>query len=222
MRINTNLLPSNFTILFLICLFPCILMAQPRFKAGIIAGVTASQIDGDLSAGYNKLGLQGGLRVIGRLTERTDASLEFLFSQRGAQREFIQNRFGDPLYPITLNYVEIPVQWHYKDWLIEGDDASKNFYRVSVNAGLSYARLLGSRLKDGPENPFYGLVPDYIKQNDISFVLGVNIFVNRHLGFTVRFNRSIGYMYDPRDHKIPPYNRAWNGHCLYFQTVYLF
>jgi Outer membrane protein beta-barrel domain len=222
MQINTNSLPSNFSILTIILLFPCILIAQPRFKAGIIAGLTASQIDGDLSAGYNKLGLQGGLRVIGRLTERTDASLEFLFSQRGAQRELVQNRYGDPLYPIALNYVEIPVQWHYKDWLIEGDDESKNYYRVAIGAGLSYARLIGSRMKDGPENPFFGLVPDFIKKNDLSFVLGFNFFANRHLGFSVRYNRSIVYMYDPRDHQNPPYNRAWNGHCLYFQTVYLF
>ncbi len=225
MRINTNLLPSNFTILIVICLFPCILMAQPRFKAGIIAGVTASQIDGDYSAGYNKLGLQGGLRVISRLTKRTDASLEFLFSQRGAQEELVQNRYGDPLNPITLNYVEIPVQWHYKDWLIEGDDASKSFYRVSINAGLSYARLISTSLKDGPDNKYYPYkdrLSEVIKKNDISFVLGINFMVNRHFGFTVRFNRSIGYMYDPRDHQNPPFSKAWNGHCLYFQTVYLF
>jgi len=200
-------------------------MAQSRFKAGIIAGVTASQIDGDFSAGYNKLGLQGGLRVIARLTEKTDASLEFLFSQRGAQEELVQNKFGDPLNAITFNYVEIPVQWHYKDWLIEGDDASKNFYRVSFNAGLSYARLIGFSLKDGPDNKYYAfsdVIPDVIKKNDISLVLGINFMVNRHLGFTARFNRSVVYMYDPRDHQNPPFTRAWNGHCLYFQTVYLF
>lgn len=197
------------------------MFAQPRFRAGAIVGLTASQIDGDLSAGYNKLGLQGGLRVIGRLTERTEASLEFLFSQRGAQRELVKNRYGDPQYPIALNYVEMPLQWHFKDWLIEGEDESENYYKVSINAGFSYARLIGTRIKDKEENPFYDLVPDYLKKNDFSFVLGANFFANRHLGFTIRYNRSIGYMYDPRDWPNPPYDRGWNGHCLYFQTVYL-
>ena len=221
MRINTALLSRHFFSFSLLLILPSMLLAQSRFRTGAVVGLTASQIDGDLSAGYNKLGLQAGLRVIGRLTERTDASLEFLFSQRGAQRELVKNKYGDPQYPITLNYVEVPVQWHYKDWLVEGDDASNGYYKVSFNAGFSYARLIGSKLKDGEENPFFGLVPDYLKKNDFSFVLGFNFFANRHLGFTVRYNRSIGYMYDPRDWPNPPYDRAWNGHCLYFQTVYL-
>lgn len=221
MRINTNFCRQHFILFLALFLIPICLLAQPRFRAGAIVGLTASQIDGDLSAGYNKLGLQAGLRVIGRLTERTDASLEFLFSQRGAQRELIQNKYGDPQYPFSLNYVEVPIQWHFKDWLVEGEDESENYYKVSFNAGFSYARLIGSRVKDKEENPFYGLIPDYLNKNDFSFVLGFNFFANRHLGFTVRYNRSIGYMYDPRDFNAPPYDRAWNGHCLYFQTVYL-
>lgn len=218
---NTKIcLPPAAAIIALFCTLQ--LAAQPRFKAGIVAGVTASQIDGDLSAGYNKLGLQGGLRVIARLHKKTEASVEFLFSQRGAQRELVKNKFGDPQYPVALNYVEVPLQWHYKDWLIEGENESDNYYKMSFNIGLSYGRLIGTRLKDGPENPFYGLVPDYIKKNDFSFVIGFNFFAGKHLGFTARYNRSIGFMYDPRDWANPPYDRAWNGHCLYFQTVYLF
>ena len=54
-----------FLLLFLLC-SALDLQAQrrQRFKAGVIAGITAAQIDGDASAGYNKVGLQGGLRGI--------------------------------------------------------------------------------------------------------------------------------------------------------------
>ncbi len=204
-----------------LCMLPVLLMAQPRFRAGAVAGLTASQIDGDLSAGYNKLGLQAGLRVIGRLTQRTEASLEFLFSQRGCQSELIKNKEDYFPFSLTLNYVEVPLQWHYKDWLIEGDDESKNYYRVSVNAGLSYARLIGTKLDDDLA-ALGSVAPDFLKKNDFSFVLGLSFFANRHLGFTARYNRSIGFMYDPRDWPNPPMSRGWNGHCLYFQTVYLF
>lgn len=218
---------STFTptslVFFVVFLFvgTAVVQAQPRFKAGAVAGLTASQIDGDLSAGYNKLGLQGGLRVAARLRARTEASMEFLFSQRGCQSELIKNKYDVFPFSLTLNYVEVPVQWHYKDWLIEGEDESKNFYRVAIGAGLSYARLIGTKIDD-ELSWLSGVAPEYLKKNDFSVVIGINFFLNRHLGFTARFNRSIGFMYDPRDHNPAPASRAWNGHCLYFQTVYLF
>jgi hypothetical protein len=222
MRINATFPASLFGAIFCTLISLPRAEAQPRFKAGPVVGITASQIDGDLSAGYNKLGLQGGLRVIGRLRPRTEGSLEFLFSQRGCQSELLKgNRFDDFPFGVTLNYVEIPVQWHYKDWLIEGADESKNYYRMAFNIGLSYARLISTKLDD-ETSWLRGIVPDYLKKNDVSFVVGFNFFANRHLVFTARYNRSIGQMYDPRDHDPAPAQRGWNGHCLYFQGGYMF
>jgi hypothetical protein len=220
MRMFKIFSPNAFLVIFMLALLPSLMEAQQRFRAGGIVGLTASQIDGDLSAGYNKLGLQAGLRVIGRLTERTDASLEFLFSQRGAQSELIKDKYDAFPFSLTLNYVEVPVQWHFKDWLVEGEDESANFYRVGVNAGLSYARLISTKVDD-ETSWFNGVVPDYLHKNDFSFVLGFNFWANRHLGFTVRYNRSIGFMYNPKKWNPAPASRAWNGHCLYFQTAYL-
>ncbi|MBL7829015.1 MAG: PorT family protein [Saprospiraceae bacterium] len=194
--------------------------AQPRFRAGAVAGLTASQIDGDLSAGYNKLGLTAGLRVVGRLKEKTEASLEFLFSQRGCQNELIQGDFDQYPFSLRLNYVEVPIQWHYKDWLIEGDDEKDNFYRVSFNAGLSYSRLINAKVDD--DNSWLsGVAPDFLKKNDFGFCLGFNFFANRHLGFTFRFYRSVMFMYNPKDWNPAPAQRGWNLHCLNFQAVYL-
>ena len=220
MRTYNDFQYRHFFFVLFFALFITHLSAQQRFKAGAIVGLTASQIDGDLSAGYNKLGLQAGLRVVGRLQKKTEASMEFLFSQRGAQSELVQNKYDYFPFAVTLNYVEVPLQWHYKDWLIEGDDESENYYKVGVNAGLSYARLIGTRLDDDI-SWLKGVVPDYLKKNDVSLVLGFNFFINRHVGITVRYNRSLVYMYDPRKWNPAPVSRAWNGHCLYFQTVYL-
>ena len=205
--------------LLLLAFFPLLLAAQPRFKAGAVLGLTASQIDGDLSAGYNKLGFQSGLRVIARLKGRQEASMEILYSQRGCQNELIPSDYDPNPFALTLNYVEVPVQWHFKDWLIEYDDAKFNYYKVSFNAGLSYARLINSKVDDD-FNWLNGVAPDYLTKNDLSLVLGVNFFANRHLGFTARWNRSMVLLYDPRNS--PRGGKSWNGHCLYFQTVYLF
>ena len=199
---------------------PAAAQAPRRFKAGIIAGVTASQIDGDNSAGYNKLGLQTGLRAIARLKVRTEASVEFLFSQRGSQSELIKDEFNY-FFSLTTNYLEVPVQWHYKDWLVEGDGDEPDYYRVSFNGGLSYARLLGTKVNDDL-SAIRVIAPDYLKKNDVSFMLGANFFANRHLCFTVRYVRSIGYMYDPRDWDPAPGKSAWNSHSLYFQSAWMF
>lgn len=192
-----------------------------RFGAGILLGATASQINGDLSAGYNKLGVNTGLRGITRLNQRTDLQLEILYAQRGAQTELLRdpdNPFG---FSLTLNYIEVPVMWSYKDWLIEGDDERDDYYRVAFNIGLSYARFLGAKSKDDL-NALAAVAPDYLKKNDVSFLLGANFFATRHIGFSFRYVRSIGFMYDPRDWPNPPYQRAWHGHCLYFQAGYFF
>ncbi len=215
---NNDIMKKTLPVLLLVFL-PILLAAQPRFRAGAVLGLTASQIDGDLSAGYNKLGLQAGLRVIAALKGRHEASMEFLFSQRGCQNELIPRDFDPNPFALTLNYVEVPIQWHFKDWLVEYDDAKFNYYRMSFNAGLSYARLINSKLDDD-FNWLNGVVPDYLKKNDLSIVLGANIQANRHLGFTVRWNRSLVLMYDARTS--PRGGKSWNGHCLYFQTFYLF
>ena len=80
MRSTTFILPA-LGIAFFILLQPFRTEAQrqQRFKAGVIAGVTASQIDGDASAGFHKVGLQGGLRGIVVLKPRQEASIEFLY-----------------------------------------------------------------------------------------------------------------------------------------------
>lgn len=218
MRINTNFFPVLLAALFLL---PSLAQSQrtQRFKAGIVAGLTASQIDGDLSAGYNKLGLQAGLRGIALLTKRTEGSIELLFVQRGSQSELVRDQLNPYNFSLTLNYIEVPLQWHYKDWLV--DDGDEEYYRVSFNAGLSYARFMSAKVDD----EFSGVnavAPDFLKKNDFSFLIGASFFAGPHLGFTFRYVRSIGYMYDPRDWDPAPAQKAWNAHSLYFQTVYLF
>ncbi|MFZ4473700.1 MAG: porin family protein [Saprospiraceae bacterium] len=204
-----------------IALLPFILNAQQRFRAGIIAGVTASQINGDNSAGYNKPGLVAGFRVVSRIGERTDGSIELLFAQRGAQSELVRDNFNPNNFALTLNYIEVPVQWHYKDWLIEGDNESEDYYRVAFDLGLSYARFFSSRFRGEP-NGIEVVSKDYLKKNDISLVLGANVFFTQHLGITLRYVRSLGAMYNPKDWNPAPIANSWIGHCLYLQGVYLF
>lgn len=205
------------------CLLPGRAYAQEqRFGAGLIAGVTASQIDGDESAGYNKLGLQAGARGIVRLGKKTDGSVEILYSQRGAKSRFVKDRYDPSVFAIRLNYIEIPVQWHYKDWLVEGEDGEPDWYKASFNIGLMYARYMGLGKSNGELSGLDIVALDYLKKNDVSFVVGANLMTSPHFGFTFRYFRSLFSMYDPRDYDPAPYQNSLISHGLQFQMFYLF
>ena len=188
-------------------------IAQPRFSARLLTGLTAAQIDGDVSAGYHKVGLQGGLGVAARLKGKQSASVEFLFTQRGCRN---QPQYY-PVFSTTLNYVEVPFQWHYSDWLVEGSGRKSDWYRVLVNAGLSYGRLIGykDKYKDG-----FGISAalEDLNSNSVCLLLGASFNVTRHLGWSFRYNRALGFLYRPGEGK--NYRNSLYEHFLAFQFYY--
>lgn len=205
-------------------------LAQQRFKAGLIAGLNASQILRDDVGGYHRLGLRGGLRAITILTPKTDLFFEILYSQRGSYA-----KLGSPTtcfngaLEISANYIEIPVMYTFKDWL----DEEEGFYKVQVSGGLSYGRLLSaSSIGSCHDN-----VTDYFNKNDISITLGASFFVNEHLTFGARWSRSLNLLYnrekgplipiDPTVENSPmkpdPNNpNSLRGFFLSFQAGYIF
>lgn len=189
--------------------------AAQRFKAGLIFGVTASQIDGDISAGYHKVGLQGGLRGIVALRPKQDASIELLFTQRGCRNE--PKTF--PEFNVTLNYVEVPVQWHYHDWPANEDSDDPEYYRVHLNLGFSYARLLGYKDKYGLTA--LSLALPELNRNSACVLVGASFFASKHLAFTFRYHRALNRLYRP-DANGGGYDRSLNEHFLALQTMYVF
>ncbi|MBX2892503.1 MAG: PorT family protein [Saprospiraceae bacterium] len=214
MRISTHLFASLAAVLFLL---PNMAQSQrtQRFKAGIIAGLTASQIDGDLSAGYHKLGLQAGLRGIAVLQPKQQASVEILYTQRGCRHE--PQSF--PQFSTTLNYIEVPLQWHYSEWLAEGAEASDNYYRFQLGAGILYGRLLSYSDKFEDGNGITEALPD-LNKNSLSAMLGLTFYASKNLGFTFRWHRAVNRLYSPRDSG--GYASSLHEHFLAFQTMYVF
>lgn len=229
MRTQVHFLPPNdrpWTGLVVALLFLLFAPAQAgaqrkaniqRFKAGLIAGVTASQIDGDNSAGYHKVGLQGGLRGIIRLHPKQELSVEMLFTQRGCrnQPKYI------PEFSTTLNYAEVPFEWHYKDWPIGENAKTPDYYRMQLNVGFSYARLINYSNKHNFDDAgITAALPD-LNTNSFCFLLGASLFVSKHVAFTVRYNRSLNNLYKPGK---PGTNYAMtlSEHFLAFQSMYVF
>ncbi len=188
---------------------------QQRFKAGIIAGVTASQIDGDESAGYHKLGLQGGLKGVVNLKPKQEASVEILYSQRGCRNQ----PKTYPEFAATLGYIEVPVQWHYKDWLVGDGSDKEDFYRVYLNLGASYSRLLNSEDKYKDGYGIYTALP-YLNKNSFCFLAGASFYASRHVAFTFRYHRALNKLYKPGTGG--NYRSSLNEHYLAFQVMYMF
>jgi Outer membrane protein beta-barrel domain len=209
---------NTFLILF-ITLIVNSLSAQSRFGGGVILGFNAAQMDGDFAAGYSKVGLNAGLRGTARLSEdgKWLLSTELLLSQRGARTV---NRDGaSPDWKATLNYLEVPVMVSYLDWM--QDEGA--YYKVHFTAGLSYGRLFSTKITF----PFTHIQEaiDVFSKSDVSYTAGVSYFVNRNLGFTGRYSRSFGYLFNPQKHKdnfALSSLTALQGYFLTFQTCWNF
>jgi Outer membrane protein beta-barrel domain len=198
---------------------------QRTFQAGIIAGLTAAQLDGDLAYGFRQPGFQGGGRVAFFIRPKQQLSLEMTFTQRGARQsenpEILLAGFN-----VRTNYVDIPVQWHYNDWKI--DDDGDEYYKVSLNLGLFYGRLLNWKTSCSfPPCDFFDKRLELANKNDFGWLAGATFFVNKNLGFTVRYQRSILYLFNPENHKKPNGDFVVNADRLtsYFlnlQTTWMF
>ena len=180
------------------------LQAQ-TFRAGAIFGVNASQINGDFIAGFDKIGLHMGLKVVSDISEKVSWSTELLYSERGSRAG---SRFSDP-FKIAVNYVEIPLTVVFKDWMKD------DFYKMWFEGGVSAGRIISEKVEDiGGNASLEGL-----NQTDISAIASATIFSSENLGFTLRYTHSINLL---RDEKKNPNLSRYRGYFLTLRGLYFF
>lgn len=213
--------PYNFFSGFVFCiaLFASVhLKAQERFGAGLILGFNAAQVHGDDMAGYNKIGLRGGLRGTYSLSDQSELSMDILYSSRGAASSFTPDNAGFPR-KMTLRYIEVPVQFTYKEWLSPDGE----YYRLRFSAGLAYGRLFDKEL-DG--FPVVEDEQDNFHNNDYSFTVGSTYMFSQSFGLGINWTRSINYLYNNDKHRnaanIPIYKVPLTGYFFSVQMLLLF
>jgi len=157
-------------------------IAQGKFKGGLIAGGSLSQMNGDEAYGYHKFGLTAGVRGGYNFPGRVTLEMELLFNQKGSKvaPKFVKQA-GE--WEFNFNYIEIPALVGFKDWQSE----DKSFYHMQFYGGLSYGKLFSSSIT----NLKYQFIERDLNQNDVSFILGITYYINKHLGVTGRYNRSL-------------------------------
>ena len=161
------------TIILFVTIIPFVY--SQAFNGGIIAGLSATQLDGDNWGGYHKAGLCFGVFTNTQLNRYVDAQLELRYVQKGSNSN---SEASQVFYVSKLNYLEMPIYLKY------------NFLnKFSANIGVSAGYLqnatedkdgIGDEPADPEFNPF-----------EFSGLAGVEYQIVDRLYFNIRFNYSI-------------------------------
>lgn len=189
---------------------------EPKtFIGGLIGGVNFSQVDGDSYKGYHRIGLNTGVVVYARLLPQLAASLEILYSQKGARSNGNQLSNGGitliTKQNIRLNYAEIPIHINYFD-------KRKSHF----GGGFSYSQLISSKEEITGTNKSLTYDPDKypFKKMDINLVLSGELHLYKGLFAGLRFQYS---MLSIRDNADPEYGRAQQFNNVFaLRLMYLF
>jgi hypothetical protein len=157
----------------------------PRtFYGGLVVGANFTQVDGDNYAGYRKVGINAGGIVYTKFDEHLAASIEILYSQKGARGHYAQrNGLGHDIdgYKITMNYAEVPLQLCYFDRR-----------RSHFGAGVSIARLVSVKEQGSVNGTEYADFDKYpFKKMDYNFIIGGSLHLWQGLFLNARFQYSL-------------------------------
>lgn len=188
-------------------------MAQAFFKAEVIGGTNISQVDGDETAGFRKLGLNTGLGVVMPLDKNWSLSFETLYTQKGSRKSKQYSDSLDGSYKLHLNYAEIPFMVQYTD---------RDF--MSVGLGVSWARLVQvEERKNGYRVDSVTLLGgpfsrnDYELFGDVRFRIYKNLKINGRYSYNLQkiATRNIRDSQSGRMNVRDFYNNCWSLRLIY-------
>lgn len=134
---------KHFFLLMILIFFAGITAYSQRFEGGVLAGLNASQVDGDSYSGYKKPGIVAGGYVLTNLSKNLFTGMEIKFAQKGSRKNPNPKTGDQEQYIMRLNYIDIPFYL--------GVRTSET---TSILAGLSAGYLMS-----GTEYDNYGKFP---------------------------------------------------------------
>ena len=152
-------------------------LSAQRFQGGLMAGATASQVDGDSYAGFNKLGFQGGVFVNTTFSKNFGAQLEIRYAGKGARKPTSSE--DTDIYKLALHYIDLPVMATYTF-------RKKVIFDLGIVPGYLFAK--SGEENGGPveESWFVGF-----KKTDIAWMVGVNYKITDKLLVNLRYSYSL-------------------------------
>ncbi|NBC81759.1 MAG: outer membrane beta-barrel protein [Bacteroidetes bacterium] len=148
-----------------------------RFDGGIMAGLSASQIDGDTYAGFHKGGLTAGVFAQTDMARYFFTRFEIKYTGKGAAKQ--DNEDNSDFYKRTLHYIELPILLGY---------SLPKYEAFSFHGGLSPAYLFHS-FQEGTEIAT-GAVQGY-QDFDLGWLLGAAYAINESFSVEARYTYSL-------------------------------
>ena len=155
------------------------------FNAGLIAGATFSQVDGDKYLGFNQPGLTAGGYVNLSVSEHFALQMELKYTQMGAHSSVKEvEKYYYPVYNLRLHYAEIPLMLRYDFGYFNIGGKSLDF--LMLEAGISLDFLLKYRGEIDHSTELWKLNFFSITGN-----FGIHFNITDHFGAGVRMMYSI-------------------------------
>lgn len=165
-----------FVLVILLITFALNAKAQ-EFKAGLVVGGVASQVDGDRMAGFYKAGFTGGLFVYRDVSKVSRFQGELLYTMKGS-RTNSKNTNNDFLQ-VTADYIDINLLYIYKvyDWL--------NF-RIGLTPSVLISAKEETQTGLGPVGN-----PPAFRKFGVLGVAGFSYYFTKKLNITWSYNYSL-------------------------------
>ena len=145
-----------------------------KFDAGILAGLSTSQVDGDDLSGFNKAGIKAGGFVSRKLGGKSALTFEIEYFQKGSRKPV---NADNEYFLMRLSYIEVPLLYNYyvgKKWNLE--------------AGIGVAALLSAYEEDQTGEILNA--PEF-NRFDYLIEVGANYFITSNFFFNIRYSYSI-------------------------------
>lgn len=165
-----------FLLLIIFLASPRVLFSQ-GFGGGVMAGLVGSQVAGDPSSGYHKLGFYAGVFANRQFTLKSGAQLEMYFIQKGA-RENPSEANGNFQYLLRINYIELPLLYVFT--------INKH---LDLSGGLAYSYMVGKPFEEA--NYSSSVSGASWNRSSLTFVLGIEYQITEMLTASFRTNNSL-------------------------------
>jgi hypothetical protein len=181
-----------------------------KFNGGLLAGFTASQVDGDTYSGYNKAGFAAGAFVNRNINKTWSWQLELKLIQKGSHHVPDSLDPYDPVYRMHLNYAEVPIilNYHYKKKFI-------------ISAGIGIGYLFSFK----EEKDYFRLYEDayrYYIDYELSYNFGLSYKLTKKLVFGVGHSYSILPIRKHASGSVYKFNRGQYNNLISFTLFYQF
>lgn len=173
--IQTIFMTKRFFPLLTALLFAASVNAQ-QFDGGVMMGLVASQVAGDLRGGFDKAGLNAGGWISLGISPKSMLQMELAYVQKGSRENQDLDNFIEHTYILRLGYIELPFLYRY----IYNE-------RFVLETGLGMNFLIHhSETLDGYEttgSPF--------RNQNLCFLAGISVKLNERLNINFRTDNSL-------------------------------